>query len=102
MPGELRDGSRVLVGRAGQAQAAIERRFERRRRFQRVDLQRVGGRQPLVAAVAPHQLGALAFAQLGVCVGQLVEDVGGRVGAQFVDVAADEAVAEADEDNRRR
>ena len=86
----------------GQAQAAIERRFERGRGFQRVDLQRVGRREALVAAVAPHQLRALAFAQLGVRIGQLVEDVGGRVGAQFADIAADERGNRGRSDSRRR
>ena len=76
--GELCDGLGILIGRTGQPQAAVQRRFERRRRLQRVDLQRFGGRQPLVAAIAPHELGPLPFAQLRVSVGQLVEDVGGR------------------------
>ena len=66
VPGQLCDRLCVLFGRSGQAQAAIQRGLERRRRLERVDLQRFGGRQAFVAAVAPHQLRALAFAELRV------------------------------------
>ena len=74
--GKLRDRLRILFGRPGQTQTAIQRRFERRRRFQCVDLQRFVRREPLVAAIAPHQLGTLPFAKFRVRIGQLVENIG--------------------------
>ena len=51
----------------------------------------------LVLGVAPEQFRPLAFGELQVGVGELVEDVGRDFRAEFLAIACDEPVAEADQ-----
>src|SRR5262249_23706648 len=61
------------------------------------NLEGIQSRQRLVARVAPEQLRALAFGQAHVRFGQSIEDVRGAVTAEFLAVAANETIAQADE-----
>ena len=80
--GELLDRLDVLLGRPGQPHAGIQGRFEGRRRLQGVNLQGIERREPLVARVAPQQLGPLPFGEPQVGVGQAIENVGDDVRAR--------------------
>ena len=100
-------GSTYLLGRPGQPSAGEQRRLEGGRRLEGVDLQRIERLEPLVARIAPQQLGPLAFGEPQVGVGQAIENVGDRVGAERLRLAADQAIAQADQvvadvDGRRR
>ena len=94
---EVGDGLLVGVGRPGEADAGVQGGLEGGGRLEGVNLQGVQGGQRLVLGVAPEQFGALALRQLQVGVGEPVEDVGGAVAAEFLALAADEAIAEAEQ-----
>ena len=99
---EVGDHLLVLLGRPGQPHAGVQGRLERGRRLEGVDLQRVERGQRLVRGVAPEQFRPLAFGQLQVGVGELVEDVGGDIAAEFLAVAATRAGSPGRSGSRRR
>ena len=94
---EVGDFLFVIVGRPGEANAGVQGGLESGGRLKGVDFQGVQGGQRLVLGVAPEQFGPLALGQFQVGVGHTVEDVGGAVAAEFLALAADEPIAEAEQ-----
>ena len=95
--GRTAKSCRIGFGVARQPTTGVQRRLERRRRLQRVDLQRVDRLRVLSFDRAPEQFRPLTFGEFRMGVGEAVEDVGGGVGADHLAVLTDEPIAEADE-----